>query len=66
MKRNFMKMTVQNVEWTDDSERKPRPCKKCEKPTTGRVLREARCLECTMEYALSPLAGLARVLRGRA
>lgn len=63
--RYIMQMSVQNVEWSDDSSRKAKPCMKCKKPTTGRVVREARCLECTMEYALSPLAGLANLLRMR-
>ena len=65
-KRTVMHMKIQQIEFSDDSMRKSKPCLKCKKPTTGRVAREARCLDCTMSYALSPLAGLANLLKRNA
>lgn len=61
-----LKVSVQGVEWSDDTSRVPRPCKKCGEETTGRVIREARCMKCTMSYALSPLAELVTLLRRNA
>ncbi len=63
--RNIMSMTIQNIEWSDDSARKARPCFQCKTPTTGRVGRQPKCMKCTMAEALAPLQAVIGALRGK-
>jgi hypothetical protein len=61
---NIAKMSIQNIEWSSKSSRKPKPCSKCSQPTTGRVGREPLCLECVMRRALAPVASMTKALTG--
>ena len=46
-------VTGTSVTFTDDTTRKPLPCKGCKKPTTGRANGKAACMDCFFRGVLS-------------
>lgn len=52
---NKLQLTVNEMEYTDNTDRKKMPCNGCKVPTTGRVEKKPYCLDCAMKSVFSPI-----------